>query len=262
MKKIKISDSDLRLLILLVALIVVAAAYFLGFNTYNNKAAKIEEQNETREVRLNELKDMVARQGQVEQETKTMQKRIQEITANYPDKITTEKIISIVQQLEDNTEIKVSQMSFVLNNQFSEVANAEMATQDANSSTTEDASTSETAGTTEATTTTETTTETMTPKNYYGSFASLTMDYEAEYDVLKKAIDEINSSDDKLSISALTATYSNEDNKLTGSMIVYFYTLDGTEKQYVAPSVSGQKGVNNIFRSGSSAQSQQTEEDE
>lgn len=252
MKKIKISDSDLRLLILLVALIVVAAAYFLGFNTYNNKAAKVEEQNETREVRLNELKDMVAHQGEVEQETKTMQERMKEIIANYPSRITTEKIISIVQQLEDNTEIKVSQMSFVLNNQFSEVANAEMTTQDANSSTTTDASTGETAGTT----------DTMEAKTYYGSFASLTMDYEADYDVLKKAINEINTAEDKLSISALTTTYSNEDNKLTGTMIVYFYTLDGTEKEYVAPSVSGQKGVPNIFRSGSGAQSLQTNANE
>ena len=125
---------------------------------------------------------MVAHQGEVEQETKTMQERMKEIIANYPSRITTEKIISIVQQLEDNTEIKVSQMSFVLNNQFSEVANAEMATQDANSSTTTDASTGETAGTT----------DTMEAKTYYGSFASLTMDYEADYDVLKKAINEIN----------------------------------------------------------------------
>lgn len=238
MKKLKISDSDLRLLLLLFALIIIACAYFFGFNNFNQKAADIEEQNKTNQVRLDELRDMVARQAEVEEDTKNMQQRMTEIIAKYPSKITTEKMIANIQQLESNTGLEVSQMSFTLNNQFSDVVAAEVLD-----------TTDESSG--------EVVAQPAPNNNYYGSFASVMLNYEADYDTLKRAIDEINHADDKMSITTLAASYSNEDNKLMGTMTLYMYTLGGTGKPYENPEVSDKKGVSNIFRSGNGSQSTQ-----
>ena len=239
MKKLKISDSDLRLLILLGALVVFACAYFFGFSTFNKKAAAVEEENKTKQVRVDELKAMVAREDEVKQETVQLQEAIAKIVEKYPSKVTTEKLISIVQELEDTTGIKVSQMNFVLNNQFTDVATSQVLDAQAQS--------------TDGTTTTEQSAAVAAANKYYGSFASVAMNYEADYETLKRAIDAINQSEDKKSIATLATTYSNEGNKLMGTMMVYFYTLDGTGKPYENPEVNEEKGVANIFRSGSSS---------
>ena len=242
MKKLKITDSDLRLLILLGALIVFACAYFFGFNTFNKKASAVEEQNETKQVRLDELESMVAREAEVEADTKEKKEAIEKIIAKYPSKITTEKIISIVQELEDTTKIKISQMNFVLDNQFADVAASQVLDPQAQS---EDGTTTDSASAA----------ATAAANKYYGSFASVAMNYEADYDTLKRTIDAINQSEDKKSIATLATTFSNEGNNLTGTLMVYFYTLDGTGKTYENPVVNEEKGVSNIFRSGSSSPS-------
>ena len=45
MNKLKISDSDKRLLLIFFAIVIVACSYFFIFNKGMSKAAKIEEQN-------------------------------------------------------------------------------------------------------------------------------------------------------------------------------------------------------------------------
>ena len=47
MNKLKISDSDKRLLLIFFAIVIVACSYFFIFNKGMSKAAKIEEQNTT-----------------------------------------------------------------------------------------------------------------------------------------------------------------------------------------------------------------------
>ena len=60
MNKLKISDSDKRLLLIFFAIVIVACSYFFIFNKGMSKAAKIEEQNTTDRAKVQQMEQMEA----------------------------------------------------------------------------------------------------------------------------------------------------------------------------------------------------------
>ena len=58
MNKLKISDSDKRLLLIFFAIVIVACSYFFIFNKGMSKAAKIEEQNMTDRAKVQQMEQM------------------------------------------------------------------------------------------------------------------------------------------------------------------------------------------------------------
>ena len=66
MKKINLSHSEQRLLLLLLSLLCIAVSYFLIFQNTTKKAAEIETQNEERRAQVAQLEQMVGQQGIVE----------------------------------------------------------------------------------------------------------------------------------------------------------------------------------------------------
>ena len=82
MKKIKLSESEIKLLCLLFALIVIAGSYFFVFTPKMDEAAVIEEQNITDQGTVNHLESMVARKDEVEKETAEYEQQIKDILAS------------------------------------------------------------------------------------------------------------------------------------------------------------------------------------
>ena len=56
MNRIKISDSDKRLLLIFCAIVIVACSYFFIFSKGMSKAAKIEEQNTADQAKVQQMK--------------------------------------------------------------------------------------------------------------------------------------------------------------------------------------------------------------
>ena len=71
MKKLSITDSEKKLLFIVLALAILAAAYFFGFTKLNEQAAAIEASNEADQATVTKLEGMVAKQAETEAETKS-----------------------------------------------------------------------------------------------------------------------------------------------------------------------------------------------
>lgn len=57
MKKIKMTENDLRLVILLTSLFLLAGGYFLAYLPNNTKKAEMQASNEQKEQRIKELQE-------------------------------------------------------------------------------------------------------------------------------------------------------------------------------------------------------------
>lgn len=210
MKQKKISDREIKLLILLAALILLAVSYFGIFQKYTQEAEAIEASNVEDAATLNQLQMMAAREEEVKQETEDMKRQREEIIAKYPADVTDEKAIVLVQGLEDATDAKVNSIAFLMNNTVA--------------STLWDV-----------------------PKGYYDS---LSITYEASYDSLKKWVLAVEESEDRMTIPSVSAAYDEETGNLKGVITVNMYYLLETGKEYEAPVITGiNKGTSDIFHS-------------
>lgn len=230
MKKIKLSNSEVRLLLLLLALICFAGSYFLIFRKSVDKAAEIEALNEEMRVEVAELERMVGRQQDVETETAEKKQLIEDIIAKYPSYLTTEKTIAVVQDIEDKTGMHVSSISFLSDNAIGDIATL-----------TASASTAETE---------EGAVQAVDSNGNVGYYTALSMNYDASYEEFKEMITYINNLKDRVTVSAISATYDNEINRISGVMTMNLYYLTNTGKEYKAPEISGiGSGTKNIFES-------------
>ena len=59
------SGSDLRIFYILGGLIIVALAYFFGFNKLSSKASDIAAQNESKQLIVDQLNSMVAKKDEI-----------------------------------------------------------------------------------------------------------------------------------------------------------------------------------------------------
>jgi hypothetical protein len=222
MKKIKISDSEARLLFLLLALIFLAGSYFLVFNKCTTRAQEIRTENEQNEKIVEQLEAMVNRQAEVEAETAACDQLVEEIKAKYPSMVTTEKAIAIIQDMEDVTEVHISNISFLMNNLIGDISSYGTGTDAAGGT-----------------------------ASQVGYYDALSMNYEADYDSFKEMAAYISGLEDRMTMPAITAAYDNESGMISGTVTVNMYYLTGTGREYEPPVTEGiSSGVSDIFLSG------------
>lgn len=243
MKKMKMSDSELKLLFLLISLLLIAASYFLVFNKGMAKAETIEEENAQNQILVQQLQNMVARRAQVEEDTVSLNQEVEDIIARYPSDVTTEKAIVIVQDIENISGMHVSSIGFLMGNLVS--------TADVNGQTDTAETTAET---TDAGTTTEssaagsTTTAPVYTNDSFGYYAELTINYSASYESFKNMITYINGIEDRMTIPSITGSYDSTTGELSGTITVNMYYLTNTGKEYEDPEINRvQDGVTDIF---------------
>lgn len=223
MKKIKLSDSEIRLLLLFLAVLMFVAAYFLSFQRNIERAEKIEAQNEEDRATVQLLESMVARRPAIEAQTEEYRQTIADIVAKYPPAVPTEKAIEIIQEIEDRTGMRVSNISFSMNNQ---VVNLAASTQTMGEE------------------------GQVVPTGVYsvGYRDTIGMSYEAKYSDFKEMIAYIHGLSDRMTISSVSASYDKENGMISGVITVNMYYLTNTGREYDEPNITNpNKGVPNIF---------------
>lgn len=223
MKKFKLSDSETRLLLLFLAILMFACAYFLSFQKNMERAEEIEARNVEDRATVELLESMVARRPAIEAQTEEYRQVIADIIAKYPSAVPTEKVIEIVQDIEDRTGMSVSSISFSMNNLVVDLAYA-VQTEDADG-------------------------QAVSSGVYsIGYRDSIGMSYEANYSDFKEMIDYIHGMSDRMTISSISATYDSVNDMVSGGITVNMYYLTNTGKEYVDPNImNNNKGVTNIF---------------
>lgn len=213
-KKKKISDSELRLILLLLSVLLLAAAYFLVYNRTVTAAQDLEAQNEIDQATVDRLEAMVAVRAQVEAETEQLRQNIKEIVAKYPSDLTTEKAISIVQNIENASGVEYPSVNFRMGNLLRDFSYPNEETN-------------------------------LIPTGYY---AGLSMNYAVSYAGFKEMMTYIYGLRDRMTVPTVSMTYDHVTDMVSGSVTMNLYYLTNTGKEYNAPEINDiENGVDNIF---------------
>lgn len=260
MNKIKISDSDKRLLIIFFAIVLLACSYFFVFNKGMNQASELEAQNAEDSAKVQQMQQMEASLPQVKENIENMKQTQADIIAKYPSDMTTEKSIESLQDYEDHSsDFHITDITFAMRMPL--VGAADTTTADSSADTadeTTDGTTDSAADDTSATTDTQSTEDGTddattdasadTAGNVAGYYASIGIRYEASYSGLKEMIAYVNAFQDRTTITQFTAAFDDATGKLTGEMTLNMYYITNTGKEYVPPVFDFMpKGVSNIF---------------
>ena len=263
MNKIKISDSDKRLLIIFFAIVILACSYFFIFNNGMTKASELEAQNEQDSAKVQQMQQMEASLPQVKENIENMKQTQADIIAKYPSDMTTEKTIESLQDYEDHSsDFHITDITFAMRMPLVgavDTTAAGSSTDETDSSAdTADGAADSAAGDTSATADTQSAGEKTddaaadasadTMGNVTGYYASIGIRYEASYNGLKEMIAYVNAFQDRTTITQFTAAFDDATGKLTGEMTLNMYYITNTGKEYVPPVFDFMpKGVSNIF---------------
>jgi hypothetical protein len=194
MKKLSITDSEKKLLFIILALGILAASYFFGFTKLNEKAAEIEASNQADQATVTKLEGMVAKQAETEAETQKYKDNIKKIIAKYPSNIKQDKTISLVQDMQDEIEIDISSITFSMNKQVQAFSG---------------------------------------DNKSVGKYALLNLSYTCDYDQFKNLLAYVKEFPDRTTIPFINATYDQKSGKLKGAINYKMYYLTNTDKKYV-----------------------------
>ena len=264
MNKIKISDSDKRLLIIFFAIVLLACSYFFVFNKGMNQASELEAQNAEDSVKVQQMQQMEASLPQVKENIENMKQTQADIIAKYPSNMTTEKSIESLQDYEDHSsDFHITDITFAMRMPLVGAADTTAAdssadTADETTDGTTDSAADDTSATTDTTADTQSTGDGTddattdasadTSGNVAGYYASIGIRYEASYSGLKEMIAYVNEFKDRTTITQFSATFDDATGKLTGEMTLNMYYITNTGKDYVPPVFDFMpKGVSNIF---------------
>lgn len=264
MNKIKISDSDKRLLIIFFAIVLLACSYFFVFNKGMNKASELEAQNAEDSAKVQQMQQMEASLPQVKENIENMKQTQADIIAKYPSDMTTEKSIESLQDYEDHSsDFHITDITFAMRMPLVGAADTTAAgssadTADETTDGTTDSAADDTSATTDTTADTQSTGDGTddattdasadTSGNVAGYYASIGIRYEASYSGLKEMIAYVNEFKDRTTIMQFSATFDDATGKLTGEMTLNMYYITNTGKDYVPPVFDFMpKGVSNIF---------------
>lgn len=246
--KKKMSNRDKMMLFIFGAILIVAAAYFLVFAKMNEKRATLVAENTTLSQEVSKLETMEAQKDSVLEETKQTQLDVADVLSKFPAEVRTEDAIYDLNDMyESISDVKIQSESFNMNQLFyQQGAVGTDATATANASPAPKSNPASVAAITSDTPVNDVITA---AADYTGYRSTVNVSFTSTYDSLKKVVDFINKSKDRMTISEISATADDEENALACAMTIDMYAISGTGEVYESPNVSnGNTGVDNIFR--------------
>ncbi|MDE6851925.1 MAG: hypothetical protein K2J67_05490 [Lachnospiraceae bacterium] len=230
--KVSISDRDKKVLYILAGIIILALAYFFGFQKMMESRTALVEENVTLETEVNTLLTMVASKAKVEAETQKFKADTEKILAEYPPELRTQDVIYQLDLLEQGVKgLLLETESFTMNQIF--FANGAL-----------------TEGTVQdvAETPTEASGAEAAPAQITGYRSDVTTNCRTNYKSLKQIIDFFNNNTNKMTIDTITISRAEGEKELTCNMGVIMYAIGGTEEVYQSPNVTNsQIGKGELF---------------
>lgn len=249
--KKKMSNRDKMMLFIFGAILIVAAAYFLVFAKMNEKKSALAAENATLSQEVSKLETMEAQKDSVLEETRQTQLNVADVLSKFPAEVRTEDAIYDLNDMyESISDVKIESESFNMNQLFYQQGTVGGTTDD-NATTTGASPAPKTNPASVAAITSDTPVQDVitAAADYTGYRSTVNVSFTSTYDSLKKVVDFINKSKDRMTISEISATAGEEENALTCNMSIDMYAISGTGEIYESPNVSnGNTGVDNIFR--------------
>ena len=221
------SVRDKKILVVFLGILVVVAAFFLGYRPLNEKKATLEAENASLRDTYADLSMKASNADMYTKEIKMMNTKMEEIFTHYPSYLQTENEIMDAVAFEEITD------SFIGSLTISAPVAVDILGEGASAEGTEETSEAQTQ-------------ESAFPYQLYDVNSTIT--FESGYKGMKDLIDIIANDRNKKSVRTLSAVFDNTEGKITGNMSYDTYFIYGLDKPYVEPSVPEIKhGTKNIF---------------
>ncbi|MBQ9119279.1 MAG: hypothetical protein IJY09_04360 [Lachnospiraceae bacterium] len=212
----KATESQKRLIVALLMVIVMFAAYQYGYKYFVGKAETLQTENEELNTRIVGLKAKIEKEKKYELDTAANRQIAQMVLKRFGTTVTPEKSILFFVDLCEKADMEISAISFGTPVAFfnaSHLKDEEGAL-------------------------------------VRGNRTSLGITYTASYEGLKACVEHIKQYPERMSLSTLTATYSAEEAALSGTMTVEWFNLVTGEEEKIPELENIDLGTDNIFRSG------------
>ena len=239
-----------QIIYILVGLIIVALAYFLGFTKFNEERAALVVENDKLQKEVNELKEMEAHSAEKKAETERLKTEVTDLYRNYPVELRTQNLIDYFDKIEKQvSNLDFTTETFIQNMIFFQ--NGAVLESEVDSSALPEAVAAD--GSTETTETVEETgpalDENGLPAEVTGYHSSVAVTYTTTYDDLQKIINYVNQYPKRTTINDISISSPEGTKALSCTMTVNLYSVDGIEGVYddlTFPEV--QIGKQNIFK--------------
>lgn len=246
---INIKKIDIKVVIAVILFAITAILYFYCNSTITEKRQRLEAENQGLQSEVDYLQELMNDKQKYIDDTEMMSADITRIIGEFPADIKPENQIVYVNDLELKNAIVVKDMSMPgkeivsvitdeQNNAQNNAQPADDAAQEGEAQPVDDSSQVTPAGGSMSSTVA-----------LYRNPTTFSFDvtYKSVKEMLKSICEDTNN---KKSIESVTLAIDEATRNLTGTMTIAMYSLDGTDKEYVAPSVIGvTQGTDNIFKS-------------
>lgn len=108
----KSSASSTKLLLVLLCIIMIGAAFYFGFKNFNDQAKEIEAENVTLDAQIEPLQEKVNNIPTYKAETEANNKKIMEIANKYGSGYTPESLIKKYLEMEEKCELELANVTY------------------------------------------------------------------------------------------------------------------------------------------------------
>lgn len=238
----KLSMKEKNLFFVLLTLLILFGSYQWGFQRFIDKTDVLYEENTTLQVKLEDLQQKAANRDKYMNETEYMNEETDMMLSYFPVTLTQEKNTIFVTNLERYADMKVSSISFVEN---TEIYSTEQVSEDVTGDTEDANEMVEEVIQDDITSSGDITVDGMSISGYK---TTLILTYKTNYGGLKRAIEYINSYNERMNIVDLSAAFDNSTGNLTGTITFDIYAIGGIDKTDDILDIPGVDiGTQNIF---------------
>lgn len=238
----KMRKSDINILLMVIGIALAACCYFFVYQKLTEKTEVLTASNAVLQQEVDYLQQLADNKEQYIKETETMQKKIDEIKAQFPAQYLPEDEIMYVVGVEDNYDAEVSSIGMGASSVIEVTpppSDIPVAQDPAAAAPVEGEVPAE--GEVAAAPATPAIQLYQTP---------VTVSMITSYNSIKEVIKKINEDEDRKAIDNLSMSFDSETGDLSANMSFTMFTLTGTEAVYTVPQIDGIKfGTNNIFNS-------------
>ena len=206
----KIPRKQLKLILVLATLLLLACSYFFGFNKFNRMADDLKKENKTLLAHKNELLEKSLKREAMIDEINSMRDEYEALLHTFPSGLSQDKSIIFIYNLAGNSNMKIKSIGLSEGEIFYSPSGASM--QNAGSVNAPD------------------TVQAVDGEDMLGYKTKVIISYSSTYEGLKKCIGYINDYKDRMSIESFNAAFDQANGLLSGTMVISLYALSGTDR--------------------------------
>lgn len=258
--KTTLADKDKKVLMILGALVILALAWFLGYQKFNEQRETVVTENDQLAMEVSQLRAKVSKKAQVEADTEKKNARTEQVLLAYPSELRTQDAINRFDQLEKKVKgLTITTENFTMNQIFfqdgaaleqvvAQNADDDAQSKDANSgnstasgnnaqnstNNTANAATNEAAAADNAQNAQSTDTG-----NYTGYRSDVGITFATDYKSLKSVLNFINNYSERMNVSNVNISSDEGSKALQCTMTVQMFSVGGQAKEYKDLTLSG-----------------------